>query len=699
MKRFHSLKVKTTLCILIAVLLLTALSVTVSYYTYANTMDEQYKTNTMNIAKTAASQIDKTVLSEMMKAEEAAEKAALAAKPADVSEETYVASDEYLSYFKDIEKIEGYDKMLTTLREIQDNSDVESIYVENVDTKKKAVVYLLDASVTDRYQSGITHAVAKSNYGQMSVAALKESGFPAFITNNWGWLCTAGAMALDDGGTKAAVVCVDVSMNAVMQDRYRFLKDVLLLLLLVAAVCTVVMAILIDRTVVGPVNKISAATASYIENKNEKATGEESTIAKLTIQSDDEVGVLCNSIKKMEADINAYIDNLTAVTAEKERIGAELGVATQIQASMLPCIFPAFPDRPEIDIYASMRPAKEVGGDFYDFFWVDDDHLALVMADVSGKGVPAALFMVIAKTLLKNVSQTGLSPKAVLEKVNNQLCVGNDAEMFVTVWLGILDISTGNMICSNAGHEYPALKRADGPYELIRDKHGFVLAGMENSHYTEYELQLNPGDKLFLYTDGVAEATDADEELYGTDRMLAALNQSAEADCETLLHAMQADIDAFVAEAPQFDDITMLSLELMSKSEFAMKKIKLPPTLEAIDQVTNFVEQELGRAGVPTQVIMQMNIAVDEICSNIARYSDASDSTVGVCAANGLVTLRFSDNGMPYDPTKQSDPDITLPAEERELGGLGIYMVKKSMDNVAYQYHDGFNLLTLTKHY
>lgn len=247
---------------------------------------------------------------------------------------------------------------------------------------------------------------------------------------------------------------------------------------------------------------------------------------------------------------------------EKERIGAELNVATQIQASMLPCIFPAFPEYKEFDIYASMNPAKEVGGDFYDFFLVDADHLALVIADVSGKGVPAALFMMITKTLIKNAAQSGLSAGAALETVNNQLLENNEAGMFVTVWLGIYEISTGRLTAANAGHEYPALKRADGKFTLFKDKHGFVMAGMEDVKYREYELALHPGDILFVYTDGVAEATDADNRLYGTDRMLDALNRKENAGSKELLLEVKADIDRFVGEAEQFDDITMLALNI-----------------------------------------------------------------------------------------------------------------------------------------
>lgn len=247
---------------------------------------------------------------------------------------------------------------------------------------------------------------------------------------------------------------------------------------------------------------------------------------------------------------------------EKERIGAELNVATQIQASMLPCVFPAFPEYEEFDIYASMDPAKEVGGDFYNFFLVTPDHLALVMADVSGKGVPAALFMMITKTLLKNAAQSGLCPGAVLETVNNQLLENNEAGMFVTVWLGSCEISTGRLTAANAGHKYPAVKRVGGSFTLFKDKHGFVMGGMEDVMYREYELNLHAGDILFLYTDGVAEATNKEKQLYGTDRMLDALNKKENADSKELLLTVRADIDLFVGDAEQFDDITMLALKI-----------------------------------------------------------------------------------------------------------------------------------------
>ena len=283
------------------------------------------------------------------------------------------------------------------------------------------------------------------------------------------------------------------------------------------------------------------------------------------IRTNDEIGDLAKSFNDMAASLKEYVKNLAAVTAEKERIGAELNIATQIQADMLPRIFPPFPDRKEFDIYATMNPAKEVGGDFYDFFLIDSDHLAMVMADVSGKGVPAALFMVIAKTLIKNRAQMGGTPSEILADVNNQLCEGNEAELFVTVWLGILEISTGHVTASNAGHEFPAIYRPGEGYTLFKTKQSPAVATMEGLRFRASEFTLNPGDNLYLYTDGVAEATNSSEELYGTDRMIDALNHTDGMSVEEILRTMKKSVDDFTGEAPQFDDITMLSLKYYGK--------------------------------------------------------------------------------------------------------------------------------------
>jgi len=250
---------------------------------------------------------------------------------------------------------------------------------------------------------------------------------------------------------------------------------------------------------------------------------------------------------------------------ETARLDTELSMATRIQADTLPNIFPAFPERDEFNVYASMNPAKEVGGDFYDFFLIDDSHLGIVMADVSGKGVPAALFMMVSKILVQNYAMMGLSPKEVLESTNRQICANNPEEMFVTVWYGCLDLSSGKLVAANAGHEYPAIKKPDGPFELVKDKHGLVVGAFELAKYTEYELQMTPGSKLFIYTDGVAEAMNSADELFGTDRMIEALNISGGDSPKDILGVVRAAVDDFVKEAPQFDDLTMLCLEYKGK--------------------------------------------------------------------------------------------------------------------------------------
>ncbi len=246
---------------------------------------------------------------------------------------------------------------------------------------------------------------------------------------------------------------------------------------------------------------------------------------------------------------------------EKSRIETELSMASSIQADMLPNIYPAFPERTEFDVYASMNPAKEVGGDFYDFFLIDDDHLCLTIADVSGKGVPAALFMMASKIILANNASLSKSAGATLTNVNHAICSNNREEMFVTVWLGILELSTGKLTAANAGHEYPIIRKPDGNFELFKDKHGFVIGGMDGVQYKEYEIQLEPGSKLFVYTDGIPEANNSKKEQFGTDRLVNALNQDPSLPPKPLTEAVKASVDEFVQDAEQFDDLTMLCLE------------------------------------------------------------------------------------------------------------------------------------------
>lgn len=332
-----------------------------------------------------------------------------------------------------------------------------------------------------------------------------------------------------------------------------------MILLALLALAAASAAAMVGKRIVKPLNTITARIASLNEKDLEFKMEN-------SYRTGDEIEVLAESFAHLSHKTVHYVEEVKRVTAEKERIGTELLMAKQIQEGMLPNIFPAFPDRSEFELYASMNPAKEVGGDFYDFFLIDDDHLALVMADVSGKGVPGALFMMASKIILQSSATQGGSPAEILSRANKTICANNPMEMFVTVWLGILELSSGRLTAANAGHEYPIIKRSDRSFELFKDKHGFVVGGMDGIKYKGYDLELRPGDKLFLYTDGVPEATNENNEMFGTERVLTALDKVQDKAPKEILTSLHEAVDAFVGEAEQFDDLTMLCLEYKGPS-------------------------------------------------------------------------------------------------------------------------------------
>lgn len=360
-----------------------------------------------------------------------------------------------------------------------------------------------------------------------------------------------------DGEVKA-ILCVQRPMSELKNGRRSYILWVAVATAIVSAFVAVSTGYYLKREFIIPVEKVIDEAQRFAQENSK-----ENDLDLGSISSIREIKKLGASIEKMEQDTLEYIDNLTRITMEKERIGTELELATKIQADMLPNIFPAFPSRSEFDIFASMTPAKEVGGDFYDFFLIDEDHLALVIADVSGKGVPAALFMMMSKIFVNNYTMMGGSPSEILERVNKAICKNNENDMFVTVWLGILTISTGKIVAANAGHEYPILKKANGEFELIKDKHGFVIGSMEGVRYKDYEMTLDKGGTLFVYTDGAPEATNGNMEMFGTDRILQELNKQPEADAEQVIANTKKAVDLFVGEAPQFDDLTMLAIKLI----------------------------------------------------------------------------------------------------------------------------------------
>lgn len=396
---------------------------------------------------------------------------------------------------------------------------------------------------------------------------------------------------------------------------------------------------------------------------------------------------------------------------EKSVAENELRMASVIQDNMLPSTFPPYPDRHEFDIFASMTPAKEVGGDFYDFFLIDDDHMALVIADVSGKGIPAALYMMVCKSLIK--SQTialGVngSTSQILINVNEQLSSNNKMNMFVTVWLGIVTLSTGELTYSNAGHEYPILKRGDEPFTVLKEKHSPPLGCMEGIRFKEFKTRIDPGDILFLYTDGVAEATNRDNELFGLDRMLESLNDKSKGDRSAvdIDFDMKYSVDLFVKGAPQFDDLTMLTFKYYGgepmNTDNSYEELTVKADVNNLDKVQGFIDERLEAAECSMKVQTQIGVAVEEIYVNICNYAykdkgGEGDATVKMKITDGVAEIVFEDSGIKYNPLANEEPDITLSAEEREIGGLGIFITKKTMDEVLYDYKEGKNVLTLRK--
>ena len=383
---------------------------------------------------------------------------------------------------------------------------------------------------------------------------------PLVTDNDYGYNYTGVSVILDENGNAIAEIQYILDMSEVRAYLNSFLINMLLISFAIIGITIILYIFFVRKMVTKPVGKLTAFTQEITKT----GTFENQHI---DIKTGDEIESLSQSFNFMLAELENYIANLSKVTAEKERIGAELDIAKHIQASMLPCIFPAFPERKEFDIYATMEPAKEVGGDFYDFFMVDDTHLAIVMADVSGKGVPAALFMVIGKTLIKDHTTPGRDLGKVFTEVNQLLCESNSEELFITAFEGVLDLVTGEFVYVNAGHEMPFICKAGGDFEPYKIRAGFVLAGMEGMKYRAGSMTLEPGDKIFQYTDGVTEAINLQNELYGMNRLGAILNKVKGGTPNDILPAIKKDIDEFVGDADQFDDITMLCLEYKARME------------------------------------------------------------------------------------------------------------------------------------
>ena len=419
------------------------------------------------------------------------------------------------------------------------------------------------------------------------------------------------------------------------------------------------------------------------------------------IRSSDEMKELYDSFSYMQSELTNYIADLRKTTSIKEKIESELRIARDIQMGMIPKIFPPFPERNEIDLYAILNPAKEVGGDLYDFL-MDGDKLYFVIGDVSGKGVPASLFMAVTRSLFRSVLVNAQTPATVMNSLNDSISENNESNMFVTLFIGALDLKTGLLQYCNAGHNPPVIVTPDGKCERLEVIPNISVGVMESFSYKEQSLTLSNASTLVLYTDGVTEAENINQELYSEERLLNTIRRSSKMQSREMVETIISDIEAFVGENEPSDDITLLVIEYDKKRERSKQTLQISNKIEELDKLVGFVEQIGEHLSLPPALVVNLNLVLEEAVSNIILYAykdQAEDKQIEISASDNedKLTLTIIDSGEEFDPTLKNDPDISLSAEERPIGGLGIFLIKKMMDKVESQRVDGKNVLILSK--
>jgi len=571
LERLHySIGGKTFRGILLFTLIISLSAAGFGTYLYMASVRREFRSRTWQMSRTGAYMLDTEKTMEM------AEK--VIGIYEGMSEEDRLClhdkDSELLSRFDPV-RDEYFEETRQTLDEIRESHEGRAAFTAFIDPDTGRRVFIADSDPTD----GFCPPGSWDVYDEDLIKSLLE-GRSYDIDSFYGFGAIPSAISrMDPYGSRCpaatiigmvdrypVLVMFDTDMNLAARASWRFLWQHVIFLILITALSILLSLRHTRKNVTGPLNELAGAAESYIHDRTDGSRGGQ-YFSRLDIRTGDEIEYLASTMKAMEQDLGTYVRNLTRITAEKERISTELSLATDIQAAMLPHIYPPFPDRKEIDLFASMYPAREVGGDFYDYYLVDDDHLCICIADVSGKGIPAALFMMASKIILQSCAMLGRSPGEILTKTNEAICSNNEAGMFVTVWIGILELSTGRLTASSAGHEYPVIRRPGGKFELFKDRHGLVIGAMEGITYKEYELVMEPGSKIFIYTDGVPEAADEDNRMFGNERMLQALNTDPAVPPRQVLGNVKKAVDEFVSDAEQFDDLTMLCLEYRGSAQ------------------------------------------------------------------------------------------------------------------------------------
>ena len=454
------------------------------------------------------------------------------------------------------------------------------------------------------------------------------------------------------------------------------------LLIIMAGIISSLLYSGLKNNILKPIGKLI-----YIANK----IGRGDTNIEIAIEKPEEFAKLASTFNKMTTDIKA-------ITRDKERINSELAIAKSIQTSSLPDIFPPFPDRKEFDIYASMIAAREVGGDFYDFYFTDDNHFMFLIADVSGKGIPAALFMMTTKTLINNLSMVEHDPKKLITQINKKICANNKNNLFITMFAAIVDVNTGEMSCINCGHNPPVIKQGNNNYEYMNVNPNFALGVIEDADFEIYETKLEQGDSIYLYTDGITEAFNNNNEMYGEDRLLKCINSTKNKNVEDLVQTIISDVNAFAGGIMQSDDMTMLIYQHNGQVKALEKYYKTVASQENYKEFYTWLHSVCKEWSISDDLANKIDMCAEEVYANIEFYAYKNrngDIEVKMHKSDNKVTIEFADSGTPYNPLERPDPNINLPPEERPVGGLGIYMIKQMSDEITYRYENSKNILTL----
>jgi len=424
------------------------------------------------------------------------------------------------------------------------------------------------------------------------------------------------------------------------------------------------------------------------------------------IKSRDEVGMLAESFVYMRDSLKKYIRELTETTAASERMQSELQIAHDIQQGIIPKTFPPFPDRPEADLYAILEPAKEVGGDFYDFFFIDDERLCFVIGDVSGKGVPAAIFMAVTKTMIKAMVKKEDKPEEILSRLNKEVVQNNDSSMFVTIFCGILNIKTAEVSYSNAGHMFPLLVHSGGKVELLEGDTGIAVGASKEAEYKNSRMRLGPQDILLMYTDGITEAFNKNQELFGSARLRETISAASQKPIKDMVIEISCKVAEFCDGVPQSDDITLLALkyfgnERRREEPSVEKRIILKSKSFEMQKFKETVRAFTKACRVCDKATNEILLVLEEALVNIQAYAyaDQNEHEIEVClfATETEFTARLIDDGRPFDPSRMPEPDINATLKERKVGGLGIYFVNKFMDKIEHERKGDKNILTLKK--